>query len=387
MSARLPAAAALLLCLCAPAGAASSSRILVDERVELLGVVQYLSSPRPEKMPNPAYADAVERRFGAFRGHAAVRLYRQAARRPAGEGLGILMLYFSAPPALKPARESLRLPYLDAETDKEIAHRFLWELRDFAAASDFSRFFREQRAFYRGIELAAAAELGGLDPVAAIERYLRVSLETRNHYILSPLYKAGALNSFILPYPDPVTLLERPTKPLEVYTLLAWVPAKADRSGARHPVFDVPSAVLWQEPLYVYIDPSFHHYEARYIADPERFYGEAAGCRERAVNCLKSAAVAALVDRLSRRAWGTSFLPYEKNTELGRTAEAIAERLEEYEAGSATLWAFSPRLFSVFAERARPSAPAPALGVPGSPIRSTSDFFDRGWRRDYGAAH
>lgn len=387
MGARLAAAAALILGLGVPAGAASSSRVMVDERVELLGVVQHLASERPEKIPNPAYADAVERRFGSLRGHAAVRLYRQAARRPAGEGLGILMLYFSAPPALKPARPGLRLPYLDAEADKEIAHRFLWELRDFAAVSDFSGFFREQRAFYRAIERAAAAELGGLDPAAAIERYLRVELETRNHYVLSPLYKAGALNSFILPYPDPVTLLERPKAPLEVYTLLAWVPAKAERSGARYPVFDAPSAVLWQEPLYVYIDPSFHHYEARYIPDPEKFYGESAGCRERAVNCLKSAAVAALVDRLSRRAWGTSFLPYEKNTELGRAAEAIAKRLEEYEAGSSTLWAFSPRLFSVFAERARPSAPAPALEAPGSPIRSTSDFFDRRWRRDYGAAH
>jgi len=170
MGARLAAAAALILGLWVPAGAASSSRVMVDERVELLGVVQYLASERPEKIPNPAYADAVERRFGSLRGHAAVRLYRQAARRPAGEGLGILMLYFSAPPALKPARPGLRLPYLDAEADKEIAHRFLWELRDFAAVSDASGFFREQRAFYRAIERAAARELGGLDPAAAIER-------------------------------------------------------------------------------------------------------------------------------------------------------------------------------------------------------------------------
>ncbi|MDP3540994.1 MAG: hypothetical protein Q8T11_00845 [Elusimicrobiota bacterium] len=380
------AAAALLLCLCVPAWAGSSSAILVDERIELLGVVQHLAAGSADPAQDAAYAAAVERRFGALRGHAAVRLYRQAARRPEGEGLGILMLYLSAPPALTLARGDLRPPYLDAETDKELAHRFLWELRDFAVVSGFSEYFREQAGYYRSIERAAAAELGSLDPAAEIERYLRVSLEIRNRYVLSPLYRPSVLNSFILPYPDPVTLLDRPKGDVEVYTLLTWVPAKSERSGPLYAMFDVPSAVLWQEPLYVYIDPSFHHYEARYIPEPKEFYGDAAGCRQRAINCLKSAAVAGLVERLSLRAWGASFLPHDRNSERVRYAAAVAERLEEYEAGTATLWAFSPRLFGVFGELARPSAPPPALAPPALPIRSTSDFFDRGWRRDFGAA-
>lgn len=377
--------AAGTLCLAGPAVAGSTSRIWVDERIELLGVVQHLATNLSDPGLDPAYAAAVEKRFGALRGHAAVKLYRQAARRPGGEGLGILMLYFSPPPALTLARGDLRLPYLDAESDKELSHRFLWELRDFAAVSGFSDFFREQGGFYRRIESAAAAELGELDPAAAIEAYLRVTLDVRNGYILSPLYRASALNSFILPYPDPVTLRDRPKNPIEVYTLLTWVPEKANRSGPRYSVFDVPSAVLWQEPLYVYIDPSFHHYEAGHIAEPSKFYGDAAGCRERAVNCLKSAAVAALVDRLSLQAWKTPFSTYDKNSDLGRYSGAISERLLEYEAGTATLWMFSPRLFGVFAELAQPAAPAPALSAPALPIRSASDFFDRRWRRDYGA--
>lgn len=384
MTERWACAAALLLCLAATAGAASTSRVLVDERVELLGVVQHLAAERAEPALDPVYAEAVEKRFGPLRGHAAVRLYRQAARRPGGEGLGIFMLYFSSPPALTLARGDLRLPYLDAESDKELSHRFLWELRDFAAASGFPEFFREQTAYYRSIERDAVAELGGLDPAAALERYLRVELEIRNHYLLSPLYRASVLNSFILPYPDPVTLLDRPKGPVEVYTLLSWVPKKADRSGPRFPVFDVPAAVLWQEPLYVFVDPSFHHYEARYIPDPDEYYGQAAGCRERAVNCLKSAVVAAVVERMSLKTWGASFLPQERDPERARYARAVARRLEEYEAGSATLWAFSPRLFGVFGELARPSAPAPSLAAPALPIRSTSDFFDRAWRRTYG---
>ncbi|MCR4294391.1 MAG: hypothetical protein NUW21_02565, partial [Elusimicrobia bacterium] len=93
MTERRAPAAALLLCLCVPAAAASSSTLRVDARVELLGVVQHLAAERADPALDAAYAAAVERRFGALRGHAAVKLYRQAARRPGGEGLGVLMLY------------------------------------------------------------------------------------------------------------------------------------------------------------------------------------------------------------------------------------------------------------------------------------------------------
>ncbi|PIR16035.1 MAG: hypothetical protein COV48_11100 [Elusimicrobia bacterium CG11_big_fil_rev_8_21_14_0_20_64_6] len=374
----------LLLVLAAPVSAASSSRLFVDERIELLGIVQYLADEHPDPILDEGYREDVERQFGSLRGHPVVRLYRQAAGRPGGEGLGILMLYYSAPPELKLARPELHLPYVGSESEKELAHRFLWELRDFAAATDFDAFFRKHQGSYRKIEAEANAELAGLDPAAEIERYLRVALDIRNHYILSPLYRAGLRSSFILPYPDPVTLLERPANPIEVYTLLTWVPEKVDRAGPLYPVFDVPSAVLWQEPLYVFIDPSFHHYEARYIPKPGEFYGDAAACRERAINCLKSYTVAALVDRLSRRAWNIPFLPVDETSPLGVYSRALSSRLEEYEAGKTTLWAFYPRIFSVFAKFAHPAAQEPVLSVPGRPISSTADFFDRRWRRAFG---
>lgn len=379
------AAAVLSAALCGavPAAAASSSRIFVDERVELLGVVQYLAAQEPDPLGDGAYRDAVERRFGALRGHAAVKLYAQAARRPAGENLGILLLYFSAPPALRLTRGDLQLPYMEKEEDRAFTHRFLWELRDFAAESDFGGFFLEQRPYYRKIERAATGELGGLDPAAAVEQYLGISLDCRNHYILSPLYRAGQSSSFVLPYPDPATIADRPQTPFEVYTLLAWLPRPTDRVKSLHPVFSVPSVILWHELLYVFIDPSFHHYEARYIPDPATFYGEAAGCRERAINCLKNITVAALSQRLSRRLWNASGYSRTNDAAATRYTQALATRLEEYEAGNGTLWDFYPRLFSLFSELAHPGGPLPSLPAPGRPVSSAGDFFDRRWRLAY----
>ena len=160
---------------------------------------------------------------------------------------------------------------------------------------------------------------------------------------------------------------------------------KSERLSLSYPVFDVPSAILWLEPLYVFIDPSFHHYEARYIREPERFYGETAGCRKNDINCLKAYAVAALVDRLSRRAWKAPLLPSE-GTPLAHYSRALSTRLEEYESGKGTLWEFYPRVFSVFAELAHPAAPVPTLAVPGKPVDSAADFFDPSWRQAFMAA-
>lgn len=380
-----PAALGVLLSLCVvvPAAASSSSRLYVDERVELLGVVQHLAAETPDALADGIYRDEVERRFGALRGHAAVRLYAQASRRPGGENLGILLLYFSAPPALKLERKELRLPYVEKEEDKAFFQRFLWELRDFAAQANFAGFYREQRPYYRTIEQAASAELGELDPAAAVEKYLGITLDCRNHYILSPLYRAGQASSFILPYPDPAIIVDRPQTPFEVYTLLAWMPRAASRAESRHIVFDVPSANLWHELLYVFIDPSFHHYEARYVPNPGAFYGEAAGCRERAINCLKSYTVAALSERLSLKAWKWRKSSWAQDEAAGRYTQSLTTRLEEYEAGKATLWEFYPRLFSVFFELAHPGVIPPALPEPGRPVASAGDFFDRRWRQAY----
>jgi len=153
--------------------------------------------------------------------------------------------------------------------------------------------------------------------------------------------------------------------------------------GEGRPLFRPPVAVLWQEPLYVFIDPSFHFFEAVNVGDPSDLYGpEVARCRGERANCAKRYLVAAIVNRLSLAETGQA-MSTETDAVLGRFQAALSNRLEEYERRRdlyPTLWSFYPRLFGVFRELAFPGEPAVALRLPAGKARKTTDFFSEKFR-------
>jgi hypothetical protein len=246
--------------------------------------------------------------------------------------------------------------------------RFIWELRELARASDFMSFFKENAPYYAKAEAAARARFQGADPQAVLETFLGLGLSSRGHYILPLL--APKTHNFIVPYPLPPASLG--VKSFDVYTLYAQSPADF--------------ASVWHEPLYAFIDPSFHYFEKLNIPDPEAFYGaDIARCRAVSPECTKQYVVTALVERLNRelREPGTSpkgdytkDLPSERDR---RYLSALTSRLDEYDRERKrypTLWSFYPRLFSVFHELAHDGKPA-ALRVPARPaIGAVADFFD-----------
>lgn len=368
--------------------AAAAVDVSVDPRLELLGVVQALSGERPDAPFAQDYARRVEERFGALRGHPAVKIYREVMRKTKGEeSYGILILYYTGPPALKLKDKAGDTPYVYEEAARDQAQRFLWELRDFAAVSGFDGFFEENRPFYRRVEAQAREELGRFDPVGLIEEYAGMGLVSRGHYLLSPLYVHSHQSSYIVPYPDPLGLTSAVPEGFEVYTLLPYV-AREDRPAKAEAAFGMLSDSLWQEPLYVLVDPSFHYFEQWNLGDPVSFYGPAvAQCRVHDANCAKGYVVAALVDRLHRKAFGKPPRPDPSDPadtpERRRYVAALSKRLEEYEGRSprsSSLWEFYPRLFSVFHELAFPGAAGPALSLPPAKIENVSDFFDPGKR-------
>lgn len=362
---------ALLLCLLgAPALAAPPPEIAVDPRLELLGVIQHLAWAPPGAPADP-YLAQVEKRFAAFRDHPAVSLYARAVRQ-APDAYGILLLYYGPPPELRLQKHWIHLPYLDAEAATGLGQRFLWELRDFAAASDFMSFFREQRPLYRGLERRARKALGGLNPVAEIEDYLGLSLDARTHYYLSKIYRTSLHNSFILPYPDPRSLA-RLDSPFDVYTLCLAEPSVATWPGMT--VFGPTAPVLWQELLYVFVDPAQYYFELANVEDPRKFYGpQLAACRTDDANCVKGLVVAALVDRLSWRTRRARALEGVARAEL---VAALSERLAIYESrgeNAGNLWDFYPELLSVLAEKAG-RKPA-AFQLRPRRISRVSDFWN-----------
>lgn len=360
--------AALLLA----ASAAAAPAYVSDPRVELLGVLQLLAERRPELPADPAYRAAAEKAFAPFKGHPAVALYREAADSPRGDTLAVTLLWYGEPPALTARSLPTAPPHAD---DAAALEKTLAALRDFSAKSRFAAFYAAHRADYERACSSAAAELGVADPLARLEAYLGLSLEAKARWVVSPLYVPSMHGSFIVPYPDPATLPDPGAQPFEVTTIVAWAPGMKT-AGAR--VTQRHKTALWQEPLFVFVDPAMAAFDASLGGGKERFYGAAAACRERHADCVKSWLVNALARRLDVAAFGApSMMSDGSDPERERRTAALAARLEEYEKDRArwpTLWAFLPRLLSVFPEDEKRAEKAPAA-KPG--VKRVKQLFPR----------
>lgn len=363
-------AAAGLALLLLRSTAAAAPLIAVDPRLELLGVVQRLAGLEKAEPDDAEYARLVDRRFGPWRGHPAVKLYADLAAGP-GDPLGVVLLYYTDPPELALKDPAGPVPFADTEDGGEKILSFVLQLRDFARKSGFPEFFRENAARYAAVERAARAEVGALDPEAAIGRYVGIDLQARRHYGLSLLYSPRLNDSFIVPYPD-VEILGRHDGPFDVWTLFQYLSSKKSRGRSSFSPFTVPSPQLWQESVFVFVEPAFYYFEHLRPFDAAAFYGpETAACRARDVNCVKIAVVSAVLARLGAGGPRPSQSPDYR--------EALEARLAEYEAHRdryPTLWDFLPRLLSVYSEASlgRP-APNPLAGVDVPSPRKASDFF------------
>lgn len=364
------AAGLLLLALASlPAGAAAPASFVlgVDPRFELLAVVRQLSGGAGEG--DPAYRERVEKRFGALRAHPAVALYRELAATPAREeAAATILLYHSDPPELALKDPDSDVHYVNAPGEAEEMQRLLHELRDFARASGFMGFFRDNRDYYAELEAAARGRLGAVDPVAEIERYLGVSLASRSHYVIMP--QRAPTHAFIVPYPLPPA--NAGARSFDVYTMSPDL------------VTGAFAQIVWPEPLFVFLDPAFYYFDKLNVPDPDGFYGPAvARCRAASPDCAKHYAVTAIIEHLNRQA---GIPPVEGAAGAGATEDerrlvrALSARLDEYDADRArypTLWHFLPRWFAVFEERAFPRRKPRRLFVPAEPrISSAADFFD-----------
>ncbi len=341
----------------APAPAAYE--LAVDPRFELLGVVRQLAGRGGAIAGAAEYRDKAESRFSPFRGHPAVKSFEALSSEGSREAaLATVLIYYSPPPELALLDKTAYFHYLRGRGEREEMDRFLEELRAFSRAADFMGFFAENRDLYRKIEGKTRQAFAGLDPVAALESYLGMPLSSRVHYIQPLLYETN--HNFIVPYPLPETAAG--AESFDVYTL-----------GVKNGDY-----YFWNELLFVFIDPSFHYFDALNVPVKEEFYGpEVARCRRVAPDCAKSYVIDAIRYRLLKKNRPSAARSFDLGNPYVR---ALAGRLEEYERRRdlyPTLWDFYPRLLSVFPERAFPSAPPAKLAAAVlPPIRKAADFFD-----------
>lgn len=365
--------AALLVVLAAAAPAAAAAAYATDPRIELLGVLQLLSGDRPALPMEKGLAERVEADFGRFRSHPAVARWRAAAR-SAGkmDGRAVDLLYFSDPPELAPL-PGWAPPYLDDPVEAAEFKGFLAALRDFAKRSDFMDFYEKRRREDKRIAAAAAEQLGVKDPLGAVQDYVGLKLDAEARWIVSPLFVPSGRNAYITPYPDPQTLPAPGKVRFSVVTILAYAPGEGPLGDA---VTQRHRAALWQEPLFVFIDPAMAAFDKALKVPAASFYGpKVAACRSRGADCAKNWLVAALSARLDAGAFGApSNLPDGRDPLRDDYMTALSERLLEYEKDRKrwpTLWDFMPRLMSVFPEKAGLTPPPEKLPE----ARSVKDLF------------
>jgi hypothetical protein len=178
------------------APADSRIAVSVDPRIELYSVVLYLSGfngPAPQApMLNEYdldYKKAIESRFGGFRDHAAVKLYREMG--PAGFWLGhppTVMLHLSSPDELA-GQYPVDTLQVQLAGGREKLEAFLAALRDFSSRSRFMEFFAGQDSAYA---MMVRRFRTGLDDglVGELEEYYGARQHSYS-IILAPVFMSG----------------------------------------------------------------------------------------------------------------------------------------------------------------------------------------------------
>ncbi len=364
---------ALLLAFLAAGPALAAARperpeVAVSPRLELLAVVHALAAEgkplRGFSFNRTDYAQAARGRFGSFRGHRAVRLYRQAA----GSGLDFVSAFrlvmeqrAAAPPAgpappaaagpgmgpggpgqgsvfgpAGPGPGSVHLSSAQAE--------LLAALEDFRRETGFDAFLESQKSRLDGYAAAAAAQKAGRDYVGMLEEYTGEKSPADYTLLVCPLCEE----------PEGANLVQAGGGRARVLTTLG--PVSVARGA---PVFDFAEARLgiWHELGHTLLDPLQAARGEELRATAPLFEAVADCCRGSWEDCVREHAAQGLAyavwewtRRTGRVEDGPRKLRQKKEPPYVRE---VAARFREFEAGRAsglTLDAFYPRLFDVFSE-------------------------------------
>ena len=160
------AAGLLLLTGITVASAAPETRfdLMLDPRLELAGIVEMLSSPASGTqsttrvvdfmLPHPEERARIERRFGSFRTHAAVRLHAEPEVRAFKmDARGQVLLRLTEPPSLEELPGSSPAAHTPGIGGSGLVDRWICSLRGFARDSRYMEFHRESS---RQLELEVA---------------------------------------------------------------------------------------------------------------------------------------------------------------------------------------------------------------------------------------
>ncbi len=168
--------------------------IMVDPRIELLAVVQFLSGYDKRfglitRFDFP-YKQDVREYFSKQKNHPAVKLFdRMSTEGFSFDAPPAAMLYLSKPPELtaeRPFTEYLNKRAGGAEELK----KFVEQLRDFAKETEFMSFFKTHHGTFQHMVDRAQEKLGGINYAQTLQDYYGM-IQNSYNIILAPIFVGG----------------------------------------------------------------------------------------------------------------------------------------------------------------------------------------------------
>jgi hypothetical protein len=339
-------------------------RVVVDPRVELVAIVEYLSgyTLRPALITryDVDYKRDVESALARLRSHRAVQLFDAMSHQGFAFDAPITaVLHCGPPPALE----------LRTAMDESIAKRagstaklddFLSALREFASEPEFAAFLERERPAFDSIEAEGRANLGAVD-AGLLELYFG---ETRSAYtiVLSPLLHHGGFGPRV----------RMPDGSIEVYSVGG--PHGASDGKPTFGTRDEFRYIVWHEFGHSFVNPLVDRFGERVDRTDVLFMPLREKMRAKGYGdwrtCVNEHIVRACTTRFAFRELGDA---EGKQALEGETSNgfvhvpALCAKLEEYERDRAkwpTLAQFFPELVLVLQQAATEAEKDPALRRP-----------------------
>ena len=322
--------------------------ILVDPRIELLAVVQFLSGydQRYGLMTrfDFSYKQDVKKYFSKHKSHSAVKLFdRMSAEGFSFDAPPAAMLYLSKPPELtaeRPFTEYLNKKAGGAEQLK----KFIEQLRDFAKETEFMSFFKTHHGTFQHMVDRAQEKTGGINYAQTLRDYYGMSQNSYN-IILAPLFVGGF-----------GPRIEHSDGKYDIYNILGPMNM---RDG--HPAFGSEESfrtIAWHEFNHSFVNPTteifsrdIDHYKALYEPISTRMKGQAYSDWQ---TCVNEHIVRAVTTRLAYREISSEAGEQALRREIERGfayVEALCESLAGYEKQRdmyPTMVDYYPELIRVF---------------------------------------
>ena len=163
--------------------------IIIDKRIEMLSVIQYLAESKMVKMDKITYAENISKYFDQYKNHKVVSLYKEMEMRGFVYDAPVhTMLFLDTD--FKKVKE-IEKPLIQRASGKKKLNEFILQLQDFNTKTNFDKFFSENYTILnKSIELLVDSSLKNFDEIRTIEEFYGYKQNSYN-FVLSALVRGG----------------------------------------------------------------------------------------------------------------------------------------------------------------------------------------------------